>query len=44
MAEQTRERKPMSTTTTTARKPLRLGQRLLGSGILDLLAGPAGVD
>src|SRR5437870_139299 len=34
----------MSTTTTAPRKSRRLGQRLLGSGILDLLAGPAGVD
>lgn len=25
-------------------RPRRLGQRLLGSGLLDLLAGPAGVD
>jgi stearoyl-CoA 9-desaturase NADPH oxidoreductase len=32
----------MSSTTTTPRR--RLGQRLLGSGLLDLLAGPAGVD
>ena len=34
----------MTTTTTATRKPRRLGQRILGSGILDLLAGPAGVD
>jgi ferredoxin-NADP reductase len=34
----------MSTTTTTPRKSRRLSQRLLGSGLLDLLAGPPGVD
>jgi ferredoxin-NADP reductase len=34
----------MSATTVTARRSPRLGQRLLGSRILDLLAGPAGVD
>jgi ferredoxin-NADP reductase len=34
----------LSATTITDRKPRRLGQRLLGSGILDLLAGPPGVD
>lgn len=34
----------MSPTTTTAPRSPRLGQRLLGAGILDLLAGPPGVD
>ena len=32
------------TTTAPPRSPRRLGQRLLGSGLLDLLAGPPGVD
>ena len=37
---------PTATTPTTPAPPpaRRLGQRLLGSGILDLLAGPPGVD
>src|SRR4029450_11538870 len=30
--------------TTTLRPKGRIGQRLLGSGLLDLLAGPPGVD
>jgi ferredoxin-NADP reductase len=34
----------MSATTTAPRKTNRLGRRLLGSGLLDLLAGPPGVD
>jgi stearoyl-CoA 9-desaturase NADPH oxidoreductase len=34
----------MSTTTPAPPRPRRLGQRLLGSGLLDLLAGPPGVD
>jgi ferredoxin-NADP reductase len=34
----------MNATRVTARRSPRLGQRLLGSRILDLLAGPAGVD
>jgi ferredoxin-NADP reductase len=34
----------MSTTASPARRSRRLGQRLLASGLLDLLAGPPGVD
>jgi ferredoxin-NADP reductase len=34
----------MSPTTTTPPRRRRLGQQLLGSGLLDLLAGPPGVD
>jgi ferredoxin-NADP reductase len=40
----TKRESSMSTTTTIPPRSRRLGQRLLGSGILDLLAGPAGVD
>jgi ferredoxin-NADP reductase len=40
----TTKEKPMSTTTAAVRKSRSLGQRLLGSRTLDLLAGPAGVD
>lgn len=34
----------MTATATEPPKPRRMGQRILGSGLLDLLAGPPGVD
>src|SRR5436190_10043997 len=37
-------RRAMTATATAPQKPRRIGQKILGSGLLDLLAGPPGVD
>ena len=42
--ELTPETTDMSATPATAHKPRRLGERVLGSGLVDLLAGPPGID
>src|SRR5438045_2717053 len=37
-------RRAMTATATAPQKPRRIGRKILGSGLLDLLAGPPGVD